>query len=56
MTEAPFDAIDVPIEEWQVCEILSGIADVETGKVVSHDRVSKWLRSWGTPSEGKAPR
>jgi RHH-type transcriptional regulator, rel operon repressor / antitoxin RelB len=46
----------VEAEEWQMGEILAGIADAEVGKVVSHDRVSKWLRSWGTPSEGKAPR
>jgi predicted transcriptional regulator len=46
----------VEAEEWQMGEILAGIADAEAGKVVSHERVSKWLRSWGTPSEGKAPR
>jgi RHH-type rel operon transcriptional repressor/antitoxin RelB len=46
----------VEAEEWQMEEILAGIADVEAGKVVSHDRVAKWLRSWGKPSEGKPPR
>jgi RHH-type rel operon transcriptional repressor/antitoxin RelB len=46
----------VEAEEWQMGEILAGIADVETRKVVSHDRVATWLRSWGKPSEGKAPR
>ncbi len=46
----------VEAEEWQMGEILAGIADVEAGKVVSHDRVAKWLHSWGKPSEGKAPR
>jgi predicted transcriptional regulator len=46
----------VEAEEWQMGETLAGIADAEAGNVVSHDRVSKWLRSWGTPSEGKAPR
>lgn len=46
----------VEAEEWQTGEILAGIADVEAGKVVSHDRVAKWLRSWGKPAEGKAPR
>ena len=56
MTETPFDPIDVPIEEWQVREILAGIADVEAGNVVSHGCVSKWLRSWGKLSEGDAPR
>ncbi len=46
----------VEAEEWQMGEILAGIVDVEAGNVVSHDRVAKWLRSWGKPSEGKAPR
>ena len=46
----------VEAEEWQMGEILEGIADVEAGRVVSHERVAKWLRSWGQPSEGKAPR
>ncbi len=46
----------VEAEEWQMGEILAGIADAEAGKVVSHDRVAKWLRTWGQPSEGKAPR
>ena len=46
----------VEMEEWQMGEIVVGIADVDERKVVSHDRVAKWLRSWGKPSEGKAPR
>ena len=46
----------VEAEAWQTGEILAGIADVDAGRVVSHDRVVKWLRSWGKPSEGKAPR
>jgi predicted transcriptional regulator len=46
----------VEMEEWQTGEILAGIADAEAGKVVSHDRAATWLRSWGKPSEGKAPR
>ena len=46
----------VEMEEWQIGEIRAGIADVEAGRVVSHDRVSKWLKSWGKPSEDKAPR
>ena len=46
----------IKANEWQMAEMLTGIDDVEAGKVVSHHRVSKWLRSWGTPSEGQAPR
>jgi predicted transcriptional regulator len=46
----------VEMEEWQMGETVAGIADAEVRKVVSHDRVATWLRSWGKPSEGKAPR
>jgi RHH-type rel operon transcriptional repressor/antitoxin RelB len=46
----------VEMEEWQMGEVLAGIADTEARKVISHDRVATWLRSWGKPSEGKAPR
>ena len=43
-------------EERLMGEILAGIADTDAGIVVSQERVAKWLRSWGKPSEGKAPR
>lgn len=43
-------------EEWQLGEIQAGIAEADAGKVVSHDKVSKWLKSWGKPGESKAPR
>ena len=34
-------------EEWQLTEIHKGIQDADRGRVVSHDRVSKWLKTWG---------
>jgi RHH-type transcriptional regulator, rel operon repressor / antitoxin RelB len=37
----------VEAEEWQTGEIMAGMADADAGRVVSHDRVAKWLRSWG---------
>lgn len=46
----------VEAEEWQLGEIQAGIDDVDKGRVVSHERVAKWLRSWGKSGEGKAPR
>ena len=42
--------------EWQLGEIQAGIAELDAGESVSHEKVSKWLRSWGKRSEGKAPR
>jgi RHH-type transcriptional regulator, rel operon repressor / antitoxin RelB len=46
----------VESEEWQLGELQAGIAELESGQEVSHEKVSKWLSSWGKPSETKAPR
>jgi len=32
------------------------IADAEAGRVVPHEDVVAWLRSWGTPEELPRPR
>jgi predicted transcriptional regulator len=42
-------ALEVYVEdqEWQVAAIRRGIEDVRAGRVVSHEKVSRWLRSWG---------
>ena len=42
--------------DWQLEEIREGIKELDSGQTVSHETVSKWLRSWGKPGEGKAPR
>ena len=46
----------VESEEWQLGEIHLGLGELESGQAVSHARVSKWLKSWGTRAETKAPR
>ena len=46
----------VASEEWQLGEVHSGISDMESGNSVSHEKVSKWLKSWGKQGESKAPR
>lgn len=46
----------VEAEEWQLGEIHAGIADLESGQHVSHEKVSKWLKSWGKPREIPPPR
>jgi predicted transcriptional regulator len=46
----------VEAEEWQLGEIQAGIAELDSGEAVSHDRVSRWMGSWGRPGETKAPR
>ncbi len=46
----------VDSEEWQLGEIHAGIAELESGQEVSHEKVAKWLNSWGRAHETKAPR
>lgn len=46
----------VESEEWQLGELHAGVAELESGQEVSHEKVSKWLKSWGKPGETKAPR
>ena len=46
----------VESEEWQLGELQAGITELESGQEMSHDKVSKWLKSWGKPGETKAPR
>ncbi len=31
-------------------------AELDSGEVVSHEKLSKWLKSWGRVGETKAPR
>ena len=46
----------VEAEEWQLGEIQAGIAELDRNQVVTHEKVSAWLRSWGTGAETKTPR
>lgn len=46
----------VDSEEWQLGEIHTGLKELDSGEAVSHEKVSKWLKSWGKPGETKAPR
>jgi hypothetical protein len=31
------------------------MAELDSGQEVGHEKVSKWLKSWGKPSETKSP-
>ena len=41
----------VEAEEWQLGEIRAGLADLDEGRTVNHEKVSHWLKSWGKSSE-----
>jgi len=46
----------VQAEEWQLRQSRAALKEIDSGHAVSHEKVSKWLRSWGTPGETKALR
>ena len=46
----------VDSEEWQLGEIEDGIAELDSGQMVSHEKVSKWLKTWGKPGETENTR
>ena len=42
----------VESEEWQLGELQAGIAELDSGREVGHEKVSKWLKSWGKTNAG----
>lgn len=44
----------VESEEWQLGELQAGVAELDAGQTVSHEKLSKWLKSWGKAGESKA--
>jgi predicted transcriptional regulator len=52
-TKSIFDGIDEEEEERAIAE---AEADVAAGRVVPHEEVAKWLKSWGTPDELPCPK
>ncbi|MEO8025173.1 MAG: CopG family ribbon-helix-helix protein [Bryobacteraceae bacterium] len=46
----------VEAEEWQLSEIREAIKEMDRGEGISHEKMTKWLRSWGKPNELKPPR
>ena len=46
----------VESEEWQLGEIHKGLEELDSAQTASHEKVSKWLKSWGKAGETKAPR
>lgn len=46
----------VDLHRWQLAHIEEGIADLDAGRIVSHDQVAAYLRSWGRRRRGRSPR
>jgi predicted transcriptional regulator len=55
MTSEPsiFDEVDAVADAAADAE---GLADLEAGRVVTHENMKAWLLSWGTPGELPPPR
>ena len=43
-------------QEWQIAAIDDAIRLAEQGGFVSHEEMTAWLGSWGTPEETAAPK
>jgi hypothetical protein len=48
-------AVEEGYEEWVLQEIQAGLAEAEAGETVTHEKVFRWLRSWGTANELPPP-
>src|SRR4051812_40430608 len=46
----------VESEEWQLAQIQAGIAELDSGRGVSHEKVANWLKNWGKPGEIRPPK
>jgi predicted transcriptional regulator len=38
-------AAHAQVEDWQLGEIAAGLAELDSGKLVEHEKVAKWLRT-----------
>jgi predicted transcriptional regulator len=45
----------VAVQEWQLAAIDAGLGAADAGRVVAHDDVVAWVRSWGRPDELPMP-
>jgi predicted transcriptional regulator len=42
-------------QQWQLAEIEAGLRDADAGRVVSHEKVERWLKSWGSKKKLRPP-
>jgi predicted transcriptional regulator len=45
----------VAVQAWHLAAIDEGIRDADAGRVVPHDDVAAWVRSWGQADELPMP-
>lgn len=59
LSEEPvlFDFEDVSADEVELdAATLRGLADIEAGRVVSHEAVLRWVKSWSSPNPLPRPK
>ncbi len=44
------------LQQWQVAAIDEGCEAADDGRVVGHEAVAEWVRSWGGPGELPPPK
>ncbi|MDP6429620.1 MAG: CopG family ribbon-helix-helix protein [Rhodospirillales bacterium] len=51
-------ALDAYLKEqaWQIADIKAGLAELDRGETVSHEKMKAWLESWGTDRELDPPK
>jgi predicted transcriptional regulator len=45
----------VVLQEWQLTAIDEGLREADAGRVVPHESVVAWVKSWGRPDELSMP-
>ncbi|WP_207792147.1 CopG family ribbon-helix-helix protein [Siccirubricoccus phaeus] len=46
----------VELQAWQLAAIDEGIKAADEGRVIAHEDVAAWVRSWDSPAERPAPK
>jgi predicted transcriptional regulator len=42
-------------QQWQLSEIEEGLREAEAGRLVPHEKVERWLKSWGKKRRVRPP-
>ena len=46
----------VAVREWHLAAIDEGIKEADAGRLIPHEDVVAWVRSWGQPDELSMPK
>ena len=47
---------DIPDDEADEAATLRGLADIEAGRIISHEAMKRWLLSWGADNPLPPPK